>query len=297
MEWFGKPVVECPVLYIAAEGASGFRLRMKAWRQQHPEAEGAPFVMMARSVDLLAPKSDAIDTIREAIDEIRDATGQAVGMVVLDTLSRMMPGGVDSEPRDVKAFLENTERLRTEIGAHVMIIHHSGKETDRGMRGSSMLRDYADTVIEIRGGDTDGPLRAIISKQKDGEDGQEYRFTLLQSTVGKDEDGDDITSCVVNPLGASAGNESGKMPRLSDREEIARRCLADLLADDGVTSVTGVTAPNVTRTVTVDAWRNAVRDKLAMDSDEAFRKAWERLKTKLLRLAVIGIHESRAWLL
>lgn len=297
MEWFGKPVVECPVLYVAAEGAAGFRLRMKAWRHQHPEAEGAPFVMMARSVDLLAPKSDAIDIIREAIDEVKAATGQAVGMVVLDTLSRMMPGGVDSEPRDVKAFLENTERLRTEIGAHVMIIHHSGKETDRGMRGSSMLRDYADTVIEIKGGDTDGPLRAIISKQKDGEDGQEYRFTLLQSTVGKDEDGDDVTSCVVNPLGASAGNEPGKMPRLSDREEIARRCLADLLADDGVTSVTGVTTPNVTRTVTVEAWRNAVRDKLAMDSDAAFRKGWERLKDKLLRLAVIGIRDSRVWLL
>lgn len=113
----------------------------------------------------------------------------------------------------------------------------------------------------------------------------------------QDEDGDDITSCVVNPLGASAGNEPGKMPRLSDREEIARRCLADLLADDGVTFVTSVTAPNVTRTVTVDAWRNAVRDKLAMDSDVAFRKVWERLKTKLLRLAVISIHESRVWLL
>ena len=296
MEWFDHQVFECPVLYAAAEGSSGFRLRMKAWRQRYREAEGAPFVMMARSVDLLDAKSDAIETIQDAIAEVKDTAGQAVGMIVLDTLSRMMPGGVDSEPRDVKAFLENTERLRTETGAHVMVIHHSGKETDRGMRGSSMLRDYADTVIEIKGGDTDGPLRAIVQKQKDGEDGQEYRFNLLQSTVGVDEDGDDITSCVMDPIGASAGNEPVGKPRLSDREEIARRCLAELLADDTVTPVTGVTAGIVTRSVTLDQWRNEVRNKLALDNDASFRKVWERLKNKLLRLAVIGIDGGRVWL-
>jgi len=297
MQWYDHSVWECPVLYIAAEGSAGFRLRMKAWRQAHPEGEGAPFVMLPRSVDLLDPKSDAIEIIEEATNEIAEATGQEVGLIVLDTLSRMMPGGVDSEPRDVKAFLEHTERLRIETGAHVMIIHHSGKETDRGMRGSSMLRDYADTVIEVKAKDLDGAQWAEVTKQKDGEDGRKYRFNLQQSTVGMDDDGDDITSCVLEPIGASEGNEPGKRPRLNDREEIARRCLADLLAD--VTSVTGVTpgmGAHVTRSVTVDAWRDAVKVKLSMDSDEAFRKAWERLKNKLLRLCVIGIDGGRVWL-
>ncbi|NBN64761.1 AAA family ATPase [Pannonibacter tanglangensis] len=296
LDWFDHQVMPCPVLYVAAEGAGGFRLRMKAWRQKHPDAEGAPFVMLSRSVDLLDPRSDAVEVLTDAIAEVKDATGEAVGLIVLDTLSRMMPGGVDSEPRDVKAFLENTERLRTETAAHVMIIHHSGKETDRGMRGSSMLRDYADTVIEIKGNETDGPLRAVISKQKDGEDGHEFRFNLLQSTIGSDEDGDDITSCVVDPVGASAGNGPEKKPKLSDREEIARRCLADLLAGDAVTPVTGVAAASVTRAVTVEQWRDAVRNRLAIENDSTFRVTWKRIQDKLLRLSVVGIDRGLVWL-
>lgn len=297
MEWFEHSVFESPVLYVAAEGASGFRLRMKAWRQKHIEGAGSPFVMLSRSVDLLDAKADGIEVIQDAISEIEDATGQAVSLIVLDTLSRMMPGGVDSEPRDVKFFLENTERLRVETGAHIMVVHHSGKETDRGMRGSSMLRDYADTVIEIKG-EADGPRRAIVTKQKDGEDGREYRFNLLQSTVGVDEDGDDITSCVADPIGASEGNEPVKRPRLNDREEIARRCLADLLLDDGVTSVTPVTSGVRSKCVTLDVWREAVRNKLGVDADGAvaFRKTWERLKAKLIRLAIIGTDGGYVWL-
>lgn len=297
MDWFGHKVRGCPTMYVAAEGSRGFRMRMKAWRQHHhPESVGAPFVMFASSVDLLDPKSNGIDIVQDAMQEIHDHTGESVRLIVLDTLSRMMPGGVDSEPRDVKLFLENTERLRTESGAHVMIVHHSGKETERGMRGSSMLRDFADTVIEIKGSETDGPLQAIIQKQKDGQDGQSYRFNLLQSTVGEDEDGDPITSCVVDPIGASEGNDTARRPRLNDREEIARRCLAELLADQSVTSVTTVTGGIVTRTVTLEQWRDEVRDKLAVDNDVTFRKVWERLKNKLLRLAIIGIHGGQVWL-
>lgn len=297
MDWFGHSVFESPILYVAAEGASGFRLRMKAWRQKNPEGAGSPFVMLSRSVDLLDAKADGIEVIQDAIAEIEDTAGAAVSLIVLDTLSRMMPGGVDSEPRDVKFFLENTERLRVETAAHVMIVHHSGKETDRGMRGSSMLRDYADTVLEIKG-QADGPRRAIVTKQKDGEDGREYRFNLMQSTVGVDEDGDDITSCVLDPIGASEGPEPGVRPRLNDREEIARRCLADLLLDDSVTCVTPVTSGVRSKCVTLDQWREAVRNKFGVDADgaTAFRKTWERLKTKLIRLSIIGVDGGYVWL-
>lgn len=293
MEWFDHAVFECPVLYVAAEGSSGFRLRMKAWRQRHREAEGAPFVMLARSVDLLDVKSDAIETVQGAIAEVKDATGQAVGMIVLDTLSRMMPGGVDSEPRDVKAFLENTERLRTETAAHVMIIHHSGKETDRGMRGSSMLRDYADTVIEIKGGDTDGPLRAIVQKQKDGEDGQEYRFNLLQSTVGEDEDGDEITSCVLDPIGASEGNDP--VGKLTAPQIIALRSLENLMAECGVNAPMR-DMPGQLVTVQMSRWREDCYQRgIADGTPEANKKAFQRIRQALQVKGIISVQGEYVW--
>lgn len=297
LDWFDHTVRPCPVLYVAAEGATGFRNRRKAWLQAHEDVERPPVVTLERGLDLLAQGGDGLEVVQDALAEIKDAIGEPVGLIVLDTLSRMMPGGVDSEPRDVKLFLENAERLRVETGAHIMIIHHSGKDTDRGMRGSSMLRDYADTVIEIKGGEGESTsFRATIQKQKDGEDGREYRFNLLQSTVGEDEDGDPITTCVLDPVGASAGNEPGKRPHLSDRNEFARRCLADLLAGDDVTPVTLRKTGRVTRCVTVEAWRSALRDSLAMESDAAFRQAWARIKDKLLKSLYIGIEGEWVWL-
>ena len=127
---------------------------------QHPDSAGAPFAMMPAALDLLSTKTEAVETIQDAIAEIGEQTGETVQLIVLDTLSRMMPGGVDSEPKDVKAFLENADRLREATAAHVMILHHAGKDVERGMRGSSLLSDYADTVIEIKGGEADGPMRA-----------------------------------------------------------------------------------------------------------------------------------------
>ena len=296
LDWFDHVTRPGPVLYVAAEGAAGFRNRRKAWLKAHEDIARPPLVTLERGLDLLAPAGDGLEVVQEAVNEIKDATGEPVGLIVLDTLSRMMPGGVDSEPRDVKAFLENAERLRADTGAHILIIHHSGKDTDRGMRGSSMLRDYADTVIEIKGGEDDGPLRAIVQKQKDGEDGRQYRFNLLQSTVGEDEDGDKVSTCVLDPIGASAGNEAGKRPRLSDRNEFARRCLADLLAGDGVTDVTVRKTGRVTRCVTVETWKAALRDSLAMENDAAFRQAWARIKDKLLKSLYIGIEGEWVWL-
>lgn len=298
-EWFDHRVEKSAVLYIAGEGSTGFRMRMKAWRLAHQAdaASFAPFVMLPRSLDLYTKGNNATEIAREAMAEIQERAGIPVRLIILDTLSRMMHGGVDSDPKDMKLFLECVEELRRETGAHVLIVHHTGKEQDKGMRGSSMLRDFADTVLKVESPIEEGPHRIIVEKQKDGEEGRNYRFRLTQSTIGTDEEGDDVTSCVIEPLGASETTGPAKARKnLTDRNEIARRVLADLLDTAPVTSVTSAFPPGVTRTVTVESWRIACRDRFAMDSDDAFRKAWERLKNNLLRLCIVGIAEGRVWL-
>ena len=76
-----------------------------------------------------------------------------------------------------------------------MIVHHSGKDVDRGMRGSSALQGAADTVIQCR---KDGDRhRAVVEKQKDGQDNIPLPFVLEPVSLGEDDDGEPIATCVV----------------------------------------------------------------------------------------------------
>lgn len=68
---------------------------------------------------------------------------------MLDTLSRLLGGGVDSDPKDVVPFLNNVERSRKLTGIAVMPVHHIGKDRERGIRGASQITDYCTTTIEI----------------------------------------------------------------------------------------------------------------------------------------------------
>lgn len=293
LDWFEHSVQQCPVLYVAAEGASGLRNRRKAWLQAHEDAGRPPVVTLERGIDLLAQNGNGLDVVQDALAEIKDTVGAPAGLIILDTLSRMMPGGVDNEPKDVKLFLENAERLRSETGAHIMIIHHSGKDTDRGMRGSSLLRDYADTVIEIGGGEGNSSFHATVRKQKDGEDGREYRFNLLQSTVGEDEDGDDITTCVLDPIGASAGTEPAG--RLTAPQIIAMRALEDLTAQIGTPS-TERDMPGHILVVPLSRWREECYERgIADGTPEANKKAFQRIRQALQVKCKIGMRDTVVW--
>ena len=148
LEWFGLPVTAGGVVYVAGEGSGGLRLRIKAWRERFAPDARAPFAMIPGALDLRTDAS-AVEALAADIRQHGETMGAAVDLIVLDTFSRMLGGGTDAEPRDVAAFLQNIEKLKDLTNAHILIVHHTGKDRDKGMRGSTMLRDFADTVIEI----------------------------------------------------------------------------------------------------------------------------------------------------
>jgi RecA-family ATPase len=73
-------------------------------------------------------------------------------MIVLDTLSRVIAGGNENAPDDMGQLIGNCDRIRAEARAHVMLVHHTGKDEARGARGHSSLRAATDTEIEVSGG-------------------------------------------------------------------------------------------------------------------------------------------------
>ena len=86
------------------------------------------------------------------------------------------------------------------------------------------LRAATDTEIEMAIDDA-GNRYARVTKQRDYEGGEEFGFILTPYRVGQDQDGDDVTTCIVeavarNPKAADA------LPPLNTQQGIQREIRA-----------------------------------------------------------------------
>ena len=72
--------------------------------------------------------------------------------------------------------------LRDEFSCTVLPIHHSGKDAERGARGTSALRGAWDTAFEVSGHGKTVILK--VADQKDGESGEVLVFDMVGVQVG-----------------------------------------------------------------------------------------------------------------
>lgn len=188
IEWRGCRVRQGAVVYVAAEGAGGFRKRLAAYAQAHGiDLAALPLGVVASAPNLLTDDDKAL---AKAIELAGGAS-----IVVVDTLAQSTPGANENAGEDMSKVLDRCKRLHAATGALVVLIHHSGKDATKGARGWSGIRAAVDAEIEItRLADA---RTARITKQKDGEDGAVFAFGLLPVHVGEDEDGGAVVSCVV----------------------------------------------------------------------------------------------------
>jgi len=187
--WRGQRVKQRTVAYVCAEGAAGFRNRVRAYAQQHAADFGTRLLVISQPPNLLAG-ADA----KALTDDLAFAGAQ---LVVIDTFAQVTPGADENSGADVGKALKVCRDIHAATGAPVVLVHHSGKDASRGARGWSGMRAAADAEIEVTKNDREHA--ATITKMKDGEEGSVFGFRLLPILLGHDEDGDEITSCVVSP--------------------------------------------------------------------------------------------------
>ncbi len=167
----GLTVRQGCVTYVAAEGGPArLRDRVAAWLKargvEERELENQ-WELIAAPVDLPNPK---------VVSELIDALGGRRHLVVFDTLARCMSGDENSQ-KDMGASVAGCDRIRTEIGASVLLVHHEGKDGARGARGSTVLRGAIDT--SIRGSaDKQGPISFTVEDQRDDEPLAAMKFEL-----------------------------------------------------------------------------------------------------------------------
>jgi AAA domain-containing protein/primase-like protein len=194
--WRGRRVKKMRVVYIVAEGAAGFRNRLLAWCIHH----STPIEQLDVIVIPAAPNLLQKDDVKAVIEEIKHHA--PVGLIVVDTFAQTMAGGNENSGEDVGRALGHCKAIHQATGASVLLVHHLGKNEALGARGWSGLKAAADAEITIT--NKNGERVATVSKSKDGQQGLDFVFRLRTVNLGLDEDGEVISSCVVDHINVPA---------------------------------------------------------------------------------------------
>jgi hypothetical protein len=207
-QYRGRRVKQCGVAYCALEGQLGFQARVEAFRQAH----GVDDIPLRVSGDRLLLPSD----VGNIIKSIQDQFEVPPGIVVLDTLNRSLEGS-ENDPADMSRYVQASDAIREAFNCVVIIIHHCGVEGTRP-RGHTSLTGAADAQIAVRR-DDDGNVIAKVEWMKDGPEGDEIVSRLEQRIVGTDEDGEQITSCVIREAVQMATSDKPHEPKLTPNQK------------------------------------------------------------------------------
>jgi hypothetical protein len=177
MEWHGREAHQTGVLYIAGEGARGLGKRIKGWRYKHAmDGVEAPFLLLPVAVELLDEKQRG--KLLRTIDAACKRAGFEIGLIVVDTVSRALAGADENGQEAMGAFVKACDAIRHHAGGAVLGVHHSGKDKDRGMRGSTVLLGACDAVFKLSKAETLVTLKT--EKQKDAEQAADLYFDMEQ---------------------------------------------------------------------------------------------------------------------
>jgi len=244
---FGAKVKRGGVLYIAAEGGRSVTRRFQA---ANAELGGA---IAAAGLAGAKPRRAPIRIVTEAPDLSRDgspdplmqtiraakaafeAGGDRLALVVLDTWHAALGGGDENSAADAGHALKPLISESEKGDFLTLVVHHPGKELEKGARGSNALPAAADVILAVsvpgftgaKAKPSSAPRRIAITKLRDGDAGSEFGYRLRTVPTGVDEDGDVVTTCVVEPIVAPAVDANGLTKSGRDFMDAVEKAIAE----------------------------------------------------------------------
>ena len=161
-----------PVVYIVAEGASGMRARIHAWKQANRVDDLPRLYLMPSNVSMHGPKyvESWIAAMRTQLAE------RTPDLVVVDTLARNFVGGNEKDPQDMGLFVDGCEQIRLELETAVLVLHHTTKDGDTE-RGTESLRNASFAMFKMT--QTGGSGRSVKVECDRMKDAEQPEATIL----------------------------------------------------------------------------------------------------------------------
>jgi hypothetical protein len=218
-QWHGRATKRGGVLYIAGEGVGGMGNRVKAWMHHNGKEEITDFHVVPQTVKML--EAEGVEAVIETIDSF----DVEFRLIVIDTLARTLAatGNDENSATDTGLLIEQCNEIQRRCGVAVLAVAHSGKDSSRGLRGSSAVLGGADTVIGMTGGD--GLATIKMEKQKDAQEIEPMSFMLQPIALVED------SSAVLVPTEHQVKDKQGK--RLSPTQRLVYEALQTEIIDSG----------------------------------------------------------------
>ena len=253
LPWLGRKTRRAPVLFIAAEGGSGLWRRVQAWHQYRGLSwDGIPFCVLPVAVMLGKHAGQVVSAAQ--------AFGVEPGVVIVDTMSQTFDGEENSANEVAGYLRELGDKFRALWRCTVLVIHHSGHSATERPRGSSAIRANVDFMLGVFRDERSMLATVECHKQKDGERFDDLQFELTSQTLGRDEDGEAITSLSARHLNGAT--------------ELLNAMHADSAA--GRTGRNGLLLSLVTNGMTEKDLRRAFYEQLDTTDPEVRKKAFYR---------------------
>lgn len=205
--FFGRATRRGIAVHVAAEAPISIAERSRAYRDVCAAGAAAPYQIRRSAVDLGNPKS--ISTFMKELRLMEEHYCEDLVLVIVDTLVLSIGDLDENVTSDMTVVTEAAKRIATSFDTHVCLVHHSGKDTERGARGASSIRGAVDTEIELRLSSDGTTVLARNTKQRTLARDADFAFRIEPFTLGADEDGRVRTTAKAVPVPAPSGPGKG----------------------------------------------------------------------------------------
>jgi hypothetical protein len=290
-------------LIFLSEGAGELPMRLEALAQAEHGGSVLPIYYCAHEVALLDPYSvqDVIVTASLVNDSANRDHKLPLVLIIFDTLigsAGFAKSGDENDAVIGSKLMTALSEISKATSTFTLAVDHLGKIADTGTRGSSAKEAAADVVLALLANKAlSGEVsacRLAVRKSRSGPGGAEYGFTVRSVDLGPDEDGDPMSSLVVDFTTATVSKprENGAWPKsLSPLRRIVIS-----LADAGETIRPYADGPEV-RAVRSDIVRTEFSKQYPSDGDDpkkksaARRQAYHRAVTNARNRNLLNVRE------
>lgn len=221
--WFGKRVKQGKVLYLGYEGQRAMKKRMLALRGKYPQLADRTVPFEWHPMRQPLTQGAGVEEMGAILAAFAKKHGGAPDLVVIDPLANAL-GGDDADANLMGALNTCVAETMRKQRCTVLRVHHSGHGNQDRARGHSSLPAGVDTEIRV------DEQEIALTKQRDDVRGK-VSFRLEVVKLGKDRDGDDVTTCIVQHV-----EDNPMSPDLSGPQRELLDALVKMRGDKGVVS-------------------------------------------------------------
>ena len=267
VEWRGNAVIQQPVLYLLGEGMGTFKYRVHVWLAKRSEGRQARFWTIPVGVPLSTPEG-----LANALAAI-DSLPAMPGLIVVDTLNRHFGPGDENSSQDMTKFVQSVDALRAHTRAHIAVVHHSGKDAEKGARGSSALLGAVDNEFRITRTEGTQICRIECTAARHSDEPKPMTVELVKVEVTHPETGLLMSSLLPVLREDPEAGKDGKPARKSAYSG-AYKTILKMLQDNPMTTWEVADKLGVDRSNAGKKLRALEQDGAIFSRDDGNRKVW-----------------------